>query len=811
MEKLSEHHSALKCGLFVGGTEIRQDIDSFTTNGAQIVIGTPGRILDLHKRCPLFKFNKLEVLVLDEADTLLDMGFKDTINQIMSLLPKQRRTGLFSATQTKELKDLVRAGMRNPVSINVRVSYDKTGDTETQRKKLQLMAQQQATPVTLSNYFKVCNYDDRPGELIKFLQNHLENKIIVFCATCACVDYFSTVFNGLRKKDELIPTHFTVLGFHGKMIQKKRSLLYKKFVSATHGVMFSTDVAARGIDIPDVDWIVQLAAPKDPNFFVHRVGRTARAGRRGGALLFVTPEEQAYVNLLRGRGVPLVDYDGDSKSADAQVPHADDAMIGVDVQEDEEEEEEVDETGLGNVSDDEDEDDDNDAAEDDEHSHLGYDEVVELPDDEFIDPPATAHTEVTTETSSTKRKQDAFNARVLEEMKQFAIEDRAVLEAGSTAFMSFLRSYQEHLCSYIFKLDDLDIGAVARSYALLRLPKIPETRGLRGRKIQFETSPIDTSTIRYLHKEREKARKRKLEALKEKKEAEAIAAAAGDNNGADTQPTKREWIPPEEYQKPEEKRVRAKKRSQQQVLREEWEELAAEESAFKKFKKGKLSDKQYEKALFSDSSRKRNESLAADHDKSDDEEDDSDADVKDDSSDDSSKGSDDESIDSDVDDGEIDPKSKALVGKYLSNTNHDTTIAHKKSAPVLDENAKKLISFWTSKGTKTNVKPPAKKRPSIESDGHSLSAKPKPLFTYSSQPSTGSNTPSFFDKKRSKAAHVPNITDKLSSKNKQRVNEQMQRRHGKKNDRSSGVGGKEGGRPQQGGKGGGKPHGGHRK
>lgn len=228
--------------------------------------------------------------MLDEADTLLDMGFKDTINQLLAVLPKQRRTGLFSATQTKEVRELARAGLRNPVSISVRVQSKPGANTEkTTQQQLQL---QQATPSTLDNSFIVSEYDQRPDELVNFLNAHLNQKIIVFCATCACVDFYSNVFEQIAKRGKLLPSTLTVVGFHGKMIPKKRTILYKKFVSLSSGVMFSTDVAARGVDIPDVDWIVQLAAPRDPAFFVHRVGRTARAGRTGGALLFVTAEEQ---------------------------------------------------------------------------------------------------------------------------------------------------------------------------------------------------------------------------------------------------------------------------------------------------------------------------------------------------------------------------------------------------------------------------------------------------------------------------------------------------------------------------------------
>ena len=177
-------------------------------------------------------------------------------------------------------------------------------------------SKQQATPSTLDNRFAVCNYDERPAQLALFLLRHAEEKTIVFCATCACVDYYSAVFAKLTKPSpggkqqqsqqpslistndantgqpssssssssgaaaaassssslsSYLPSSLHVFGFHGRMVPKKRNALYKKFVALeSGGVLFCTDVAARGVDIPDVDWILQLTAPKDPSFFVVR-------------------------------------------------------------------------------------------------------------------------------------------------------------------------------------------------------------------------------------------------------------------------------------------------------------------------------------------------------------------------------------------------------------------------------------------------------------------------------------------------------------------------------------------------------------
>jgi ATP-dependent RNA helicase DDX55/SPB4 len=542
------------------------------------VIGTPGRVIDMKHRCELFNLKKLEILVLDEADTLLDMGFKESLNQILSFLPKQRRTGLFSATQTAEVKELARAGLRNPVSISVRVQH-MSALTETVEQDPRVAPngnssrQPQATPSSLDNFFICCEYDKRPIMLARFMVQRIHEKIIVFCATCACVDYYSSVFEKMVKERFFCDTSINIVALHGKMIPKKRNGLYQRFLSLQSGVMFSTDVAARGIDIPDVDWIVQLAAPKDPAFFVHRVGRTARAGRKGGALLMVAEYERAYVELLRGRGVPLVEvFDPDEISLKTCTGYLTAAAAAA-------------------------------AA-------AATTEEVES----FAKGAASNNYGSTSSSGVVGGKWKVESDHILTEMRRLASLEREVLEAGSTAFMSFVRAYKEHICSYIFQLGNLDIGSVARAYGLLRLPKIPETRGVKGKPIVFETSPISTSTIPYRHKEKEEARQRRLHAIAVEEaalETEDLAATAlqgssslagSDSNKPEKSGSNRnkQWIPAEEYANLDEpKRVRKKKQSFLQKMNEEWDDLAAEETAFKKFKKGKLSKDDYDKCLLS--------------------------------------------------------------------------------------------------------------------------------------------------------------------------------------------------------------------
>jgi ATP-dependent RNA helicase DDX55/SPB4 len=149
-------HTEFKAMLLVGGTDVAETLQQLDSSGANILIGTPGRMLDVLKRSDPQYVKELEVLVLDEADTLLDMGFQNTLNEILGLLPKQRRTGLFSATQTGEAKELARAGMRNPVTVKVQV--------ESKAKSLQV------TPTNLMNCFMTVPYDQKPSQLVHFLK-----------------------------------------------------------------------------------------------------------------------------------------------------------------------------------------------------------------------------------------------------------------------------------------------------------------------------------------------------------------------------------------------------------------------------------------------------------------------------------------------------------------------------------------------------------------------------------------------------------------------------------------------------------------
>ena len=289
--------------LLVGGTRpILDDLSLFQELGSDIVIATPGRLEDIITRYDTFQFRTIECLILDEADVLLDMGFEVTLTSILGKLPKMRRTGLFSATSSNHrLKHLLRAGLRNPVTITVAV-HDKS-----KHKTVQDAIQNAtATPVTLTNYYSICTLTSKLNQLVHFLRQHLENnqKCICFFLSCAHVEFYHIVLSHVLNKDKKKDSYY-IEPLHGKKVQKRREKAMERFRQVSSGVLLCTDIAARGLDITDVNWVIQFDAPVDPSSFVHRVGRSARAGKRGKSVIFLTRKEESYVDFLLRRKIPL--------------------------------------------------------------------------------------------------------------------------------------------------------------------------------------------------------------------------------------------------------------------------------------------------------------------------------------------------------------------------------------------------------------------------------------------------------------------------------------------------------------------------
>jgi ATP-dependent RNA helicase DDX55/SPB4 len=426
----------------------------------RLIVATPGR-LEAAINAGAIVCRQLELLIMDEADRLLDMGFAVSLTSILTKLPKQRRTGLYSATQTNEVEELARAGLRNPVRVAVRVKVTApsptagTPDSFASQTVLKDSTANSASgrrviPASLTCFYAVLGQDHKLHHIARLLAKHREEKFIIYVLTCACVDFLAHVpllqMAACRMVDndedaplECEKTRSTyveagfksrpILGLHGKMSQTKRTRALDAFAKSSNALLICTDVAARGLDIPDVDWVVQFDAPQDPDAYVHRVGRTARLGRQGFSLIYLAPYEDAYADFLSIRKCPVKPFEWQKGSNDSDLGCADDAPV------------------------------------------------------------------------CTEMNKLVRNA---------VLADRAVLDAAEQGFLSYLRAYKEHRCSYLLPFESLDIGAVARSFSLLRLPRFQEFKKHRAKLSFVPDKTICIRDIAYKDRTREAFRQEQI-------------------------------------------------------------------------------------------------------------------------------------------------------------------------------------------------------------------------------------------------------------------------------------------------------------
>ncbi|KAK9372038.1 P-loop containing nucleoside triphosphate hydrolase protein [Lipomyces chichibuensis] len=281
--ELMKYHSQT-FGIVIGGANRRAEAEKLA-KGVNLLIATPGRLLDHLQNTQGFVFRNLKALVIDEADRILEIGFEDEMRQIIKIIPKEdRQSMLFSATQTTKVEDLARISLRpGPLYINV----DEGRET--------------STVEGLEQGYVVCDSDKRFLLLFSFLKRNVKKKIIVFLSSCNCVKYFGELLNYID---------LPVLDLHGKQKQQKRTNTFFEFCNAKQGILICTDVAARGLDIPAVDWIIQYDPPDDPRDYIHRVGRTARGTQgKGKSLMFLLPSELGFLRYLKAAKVPLNEYE----------------------------------------------------------------------------------------------------------------------------------------------------------------------------------------------------------------------------------------------------------------------------------------------------------------------------------------------------------------------------------------------------------------------------------------------------------------------------------------------------------------------
>ncbi|RLN59588.1 hypothetical protein BBJ29_003668 [Phytophthora kernoviae] len=272
---------AFSAGLVIGGKNFREE--QIRLIRMNLLICTPGRLLQHMEQTPQFDASNLQVLVLDEADRILDLGFQKQLASILEHLPPagERQTLLFSATQTKSVKDLAALSLREPEYVAV---HEHSAN---------------ATPKGLSQSYVVTPLERKLDVLLSFIKSHLKQKTIVFLSTCRQVRFVHSVFCKLQPG---IP----LCALHGKYKQGKRVEVYYEFLNKPAAVLFATDIAARGLDFPQVDWVLQLDCPEDAANYIHRVGRTARYNKQGKALMCLVPSEvEGMTKRLEDAKVPI--------------------------------------------------------------------------------------------------------------------------------------------------------------------------------------------------------------------------------------------------------------------------------------------------------------------------------------------------------------------------------------------------------------------------------------------------------------------------------------------------------------------------
>ena len=272
-------YKKVRCVTVYGGDPIDRQIRALK-EGCQVVVGTPGRLIDHIERKTL-KLDKVQIAILDEADEMLDMGFREDIESILELLPPDRQTLLFSATMSKPIMQITKRFQNDPKLVKV-VRNELTADN-------------------IEQLFYEIKGSAKMEVMCRLMDLYNLNQMIVFCNTKRKVD---------EVVEDLLKRGYQAEGLHGDMRQQARNNVMTKFKSGVTAILVATDVAARGIDVSDVDAVVNFDLPLDPEYYVHRIGRTGRAGASGKAFTFVVGREsirlreiQEYTKKKIDRGV----------------------------------------------------------------------------------------------------------------------------------------------------------------------------------------------------------------------------------------------------------------------------------------------------------------------------------------------------------------------------------------------------------------------------------------------------------------------------------------------------------------------------
>lgn len=473
-----EKSIGLKIGssILIGGNKnAKTSNEDFT--GINIIVATPGRLRELlyEKHDVLINLSTIEFLILDEVDRLIEGNHKFDVKEILSKIPKQRRTGLFSATLNNvNIEELIKLGLRNPARIRIKINQNTLADND---KKGNFIL-----PVRLqNNYIPFANRLEKILYLHQKLPKLKEKKIIVFFNTCHSVDFYTRVFQ------TLFPD-LLIWKIHGQMEQAKRTKVFNTFNETTSGILVTTDVVARGVDFEGVSAIYQIDPPQNPEYFIHRVGRTARGTATGKACVFLEQSELGFIKYLEENGL-----------------------------------------------------------------------------------------------SFSKKKERSIDLTLESKFKELMLTDKDYLMKGRKAFVSFIRSYKEHLLKDIFRFDSLNISELSRSFFVPIIPKIKELAKVQGKRVVDEDYWEKAQKVEFVDGNQQKQFKEKETVLLQKREQMA---------------KKKEMLWKKAEKEHNQKKKRSycdRKKAKERDAEREFEELAEENRLAKKLKKGLITEEQYEK------------------------------------------------------------------------------------------------------------------------------------------------------------------------------------------------------------------------
>lgn len=550
--------------LLIGGKKIDADILKITSSTPNLIVATPNRLYDIEGEAKLC-FSNLQILVLDEADKMLEMGFSPQLSYLFSKFNKQRRTGLFSATINSQIENIIYTGMRNPIYIDVKINSDRLEDSFmssleeksdfhmrkgmkssndqceitiiddyfNQLQKIKEISQE--IPKQLSNIYVL--YDSHTQKLsiiLKILNERMTmtskdnkgnknnvNKVMIFFATCNSVEYYYQILthminhhigNSLKDDDKTEITY----KLHSKINQQKRNKEYSSFINAGKGILLTTDLASRGIDVPNLDLVIQFDPPKNEEVFVHRVGRTARVGKKGESILLISNSEVQFLNYLYNKHIRN--------------------MIEMRIC------------------------------------------TETISNSNQINSQSRKFSQITIKNPLLFSEFTDFVNLVNDSIMKINLSDKWIYDKAVKTFVSYIKFYSEHDLNYIFDINLFDIGDYAKGLNLLRLPRVKE---ILSKKINFQNSNINPRDLTYKNKnirlQMEKKKilnEDKVEERRIKKEISII------EREVKKQRTRKE-----------------KKHTKKKNSAKEWDDLAKEEKLYKKMRQGKISKKEFDEFL----------------------------------------------------------------------------------------------------------------------------------------------------------------------------------------------------------------------